>query len=190
VTIGENSWLGQNHLYVQGGLFFIGLGLRILFVNGHRASLGIFLIFTIACAILVGYLFAGKSWCNYFCPMSPVQMIYTGPRSLLGSQGHLEQKPAITQSMCRTINPETGKEQSACVSCKMPCIDIDAEKTYWTELNKERARRLIRLGLMTDAGLAVIPDLDAVQILVEVKSALRSSPLIWENFKSFPALYR
>jgi uncharacterized protein YdeI (YjbR/CyaY-like superfamily) len=64
-------------------------------------------------------------------------------------------------------------------------------RSNWTELNKERARRLIRLGFMTDAGLAVIPDLDAeFQILVEIESALRSSPVIWENFKSFPALYR
>ena len=27
----------------------------------------------------------------------------------------------------------------------------------WTELNKRRARRLIRLGLMTDAGRATLP---------------------------------
>ena len=31
----------------------------------------------------------------------------------------------------------------------------------WTELNKERCRRLERLGLMTDSGRAVCPDLDA-----------------------------
>ena len=29
----------------------------------------------------------------------------------------------------------------------------------WTELNKERARRLIRLGLMTEAGRRLLPDL-------------------------------
>lgn len=147
VTIGENSWLGRNHLYVQSGLFVLGLGIRILFVNGHRASLGYFLIFTIASAILVGYLYAGKSWCNYFCPMSPVQMIYTGPRSLLGSQSHLQQKPSVTQSMCRTVDANTGQERSACVSCKMPCIDIDAEKAYWTELKKP-GRRLVQYGYL------------------------------------------
>lgn len=147
VTIGENSWLGQNHLYVQSGLFVLGLGIRILFVNGHRASLGYFLIITIASAMLVGYLYAGKSWCNYFCPMSPVQMVYTGPRSLLGSQAHLQQKPSVTQSMCRTVDANTGQERSACVSCKMPCIDIDAEKAYWTELKKP-GRRLVQYGYL------------------------------------------
>lgn len=145
VTIGEKSWLGKNHLYVQFGLFVLGLGMRILFVNGDRTSLGYFLIGTIACALLVGYLYAGKSWCQYFCPMAPVQMVYTGPRSLLGSKAHTA--PGITQSMCRTVNPKTGQEQSACVGCKLPCIDIDAEKTYWQELKKP-GRRLVQYGYL------------------------------------------
>lgn len=147
VIIGENSWLGRNHLYVQFGLFFLGLGIRILFINSDRIALGSFLIGTILCAILIGYLYAGKSWCNYFCPMAPVQMVYTGPRSLLGSQAHLEQKPAISQSMCRTVDAETGQERSACVSCKMPCIDIDSEKAYWSELKKP-GRRLVQYGYL------------------------------------------
>jgi hypothetical protein len=147
VTIGENSWLGRNHLYVQFGLFVLGLGLRILYVNSDRIALGIFLIFSILCAILVGYLYAGKSWCNYFCPMSPVQLVYTGPRSLLGSENYSQPKGSVTQSMCRTIDPSTGKEQSACVSCKAPCIDIDAEKSYWTELKKP-GRRLVHYGYL------------------------------------------
>jgi hypothetical protein len=147
VTIGEKSWLGRNHLYVQAGLFFLGLGLRILFVNGHRASLGFFLIFTILCAIGVGYLFAGKSWCNYFCPMAPVQTIYTGPRSLLGSRAHVDvMQNGVSQSMCRTVD-QTGLEVPACVSCKSPCIDIDAEKTYWAELNKP-GRTLVHYGYL------------------------------------------
>jgi len=85
VTIRAESWLGRNHIYVQFGLFILGLGIRILFINADRRALGGFLIASILCAILVGYLYAGKSWCHYFCPMAPVQMVYTGPRSLLGS---------------------------------------------------------------------------------------------------------
>lgn len=147
VTIAETSWLGRNHLYVQFGLFVLGLGIRILFINADRIALGGFLIGTILCAILVGYLYAGKSWCHYFCPMAPVQLIYTGPRSLLGSQTFREQKPAITQSMCRTVDPRTGQEFSACVGCKVSCFDIDAEKTYWTELKKP-GRRLVQYGYL------------------------------------------
>jgi hypothetical protein len=147
VTIGEHSWLGRNHLYVQFGLFFLGLGLRILAVNSDRTALGIFLIATILCAILVGYLYAGKSWCQYFCPMAPVQLVYTGPRSLLGSQNYREPQRVATQSMCRTIDPKTGQEQSACVGCRVACIDIDAEKNYWTELKKP-GRRLVQYGYL------------------------------------------
>lgn len=146
VTIGENSWFGHNHLYVQFGLFVLGLGGRILFTNSDRHALGGFLVATILSAIVVGYLYAGKSWCHYFCPMAPVQLVYTGPRSLLGSQAHTQQQPAVTQSMCRTTD-KTGKEQSACVSCKMPCFDIDAEKNYWSELRKP-GRRLVQYGYL------------------------------------------
>jgi len=144
VTIGEHSWLGQNHLYVQFGLFVIGLGLRILFVNSDRTSLAYFLIGTILSAIIIGYLYAGKSWCNYFCPMAPVQMVYTGPRALLGSKAHVA--PGVTQSMCRTVD-NSGQEKSACVGCKAACIDIDAEKSYWQELQKP-GRRLVQYGYL------------------------------------------
>lgn len=146
VAIGENSWLGRNHLFLQFGLFFLGLIARILFVNSNRIALGLFLIFTIVSAIAAGYLYAGKSWCNYFCPMAPVQMVYTGPRALFGSQAHQQEKQGITQSMCRTID-SGGNETSACVACKSPCIDIDAEKTYWEELEKP-GRRLVQYGYL------------------------------------------
>jgi hypothetical protein len=132
---------------LQFGLFVLGLGGRILFTNSDRLILGCFLIATILSAISVGYLYAGKSWCHYFCPMAPVQLVYTGPRSLLGSQGHMQQQPAVTQSMCRTVDPKTGQERSACVSCKMPCFDIDAEKNYWSELQKP-GRRLVQYGYL------------------------------------------
>jgi hypothetical protein len=145
ITIGENSWLGRNHLYLQFGFFIFGLGLRILLINCNRVALGCFLLFTIASAITVGYLYAGKSWCQYFCPMAPVQLVYTGPRSLLGSSAYLTENSTITQSMCRTINPETGKEQSACVGCKATCFDIDAEKHYWQDVEKP-GRQFVQYG--------------------------------------------
>jgi hypothetical protein len=147
VMIKAESWLGRNHLYVQFGLFILGLGGRILLTNSDRVALGYFLVASILCAIWVGYLYAGKSWCQYFCPMAPVQMVYTGPRSLLGSQAHLTAKPTVTQSMCRTWDPQTGGDRSACVNCKMPCVDIDAEKTYWMELQKP-GRRLVQYGYL------------------------------------------
>ena len=61
----------------------------------------------------------------------------------------------------------------------------------WTELNKERVRRLEKLGLMTDAGMAVLPDMDVRHFKFdeEVVAALKQAR-VWTKFKSFPALYQ
>lgn len=61
----------------------------------------------------------------------------------------------------------------------------------WTELNKERCRRLERLGLMTDRGRAACPDLDAGFVIIpEILSVFRSRSAAWMNFKNFPPLYQ
>lgn len=51
----------------------------------------------------------------------------------------------------------------------------------WTELNKERARRLIAAGRMTPAGQRVLPDLDPdhFQIPLAIEARLRAEPEIW-----------
>lgn len=61
----------------------------------------------------------------------------------------------------------------------------------WTELNKERCRRLERLGLMTEAGRAACPDLCAKFVIMpEILSAFKSRPVAWKNFRDFPPLYQ
>ena len=61
----------------------------------------------------------------------------------------------------------------------------------WTELNKERVRRLEKLGLMTDLGRAVLPemDVDRFKIDAEVETALKKAR-VYSKFKQFPALYQ
>ncbi|MDE7205960.1 MAG: YdeI/OmpD-associated family protein, partial [Lachnospiraceae bacterium] len=53
-------------------------------------------------------------------------------------------------------------------------------------------RRLERLGLMTDAGRAVLPDMTDAGFVIddEIWKALQSDPVVWENFNQFPALYQ
>lgn len=65
-------------------------------------------------------------------------------------------------------------------------------RSHWTELNKERARRLIASGLMTDAGRAVLPDLsvDSFRIPDDILAALQADPETWANFQQFPAVYQ
>jgi CRP-like cAMP-binding protein len=138
--VSADSWLGKNYFYIQFGWLFVGLCGRILFFNADRLVLTGWMLFTIVAAISVGYLYSGKSWCQYFCPMAPVQSIYSEPGGLLSSKAHMDTQ-LITQSMCRTVLPD-GKEQSACVACQNPCIDIDAERTYWNSLNNPKAAML------------------------------------------------
>ena len=61
----------------------------------------------------------------------------------------------------------------------------------WTELNKERARRLERLGLMTDAGRAVLPPMGPrsfrfdPHVVADLKAAR-----VWAAFRRLPPLYQ
>ena len=64
-------------------------------------------------------------------------------------------------------------------------------RSPWTELNKERARRLEKLGLMTDAGRKVLPPMGPRSFVTDpdVKAALKKAR-VWTRFRSFPPLYR
>lgn len=66
-----------------------------------------------------------------------------------------------------------------------------SKSSNWTELNKERVRRLERLGLMTKLGRASLPDLspDSFQIDPEILTALQADPIVWEQFQQLPSLY-
>lgn len=134
-VIGEQSWLSRHALYVQFSFLFIGLNVRLLLVNSDRLLLGIFLILTLLLALTVGFLFDGKTWCHYVCPMAPVQMVYSEPGGLLGSAAHTAPTKTLTQSMCRTVDAR-GQEKSACVACKLSCLDIDAEGAYWESVRQ------------------------------------------------------
>ena len=135
--VSPDSWLGRHHLSLQWFLLIVGLVLRLLIVNSDPLGLAVLLFATLIASLVVGWAYGGKAWCQYVCPMAPVQSILTGPRSTLGASAHLQTETRITQSMCRTVN-QHGREQSACVACQTPCIDIDAERAYWQTLRGKR----------------------------------------------------
>ncbi|MDE5691179.1 MAG: YdeI/OmpD-associated family protein [Alistipes sp.] len=62
----------------------------------------------------------------------------------------------------------------------------------WTELNKERCRRLEKLGLMTDEGRKVLPDMSEreFEIADDILRRLRADETVWRNFEALPPLYR
>ena len=67
-----------------------------------------------------------------------------------------------------------------------------SKNSPWSELNKERVRRLERLGKMTDAGRAVLPDMTESGFVIdeEILSALKADETVWRNFQRFPPLYQ
>lgn len=66
------------------------------------------------------------------------------------------------------------------------------KKSKWTELNKERVRRLIRIGLMTEKGLKVLPDMHPESFVIDkkIEKRLKEDQEVYQNFLNFPELYR
>lgn len=62
----------------------------------------------------------------------------------------------------------------------------------WCRHNIERCRRLIDIGEMTPAGLAVMPDPDPAKFVFYdwFIDAMKSDPAAWKNFQSFPGVYQ
>lgn len=69
----------------------------------------------------------------------------------------------------------------------------------WSELNKERVRRLIKSRKMTRAGLAAFKDGRKAQgdasrnkemIPPDILKRLREDTLTWQNFQRFPSSYK
>ena len=131
------SWIRKNHYYIQFWYLAAGILGRTLFFNSNRMCLAIAFVVIIGSAFTTGILFGGKSWCQYFCPISVIQATYTGPGGLLDSRAHLA-SGAVKQSICRTPSP-TG-DLSACVGCSANCADTDLEKSYWKSVDSDKKR--------------------------------------------------
>ncbi|MFD1176495.1 YdeI family protein [Paenibacillus puldeungensis] len=65
-------------------------------------------------------------------------------------------------------------------------------RSSWTELNKERVRRLEKLGLMRDEGRRVLPKMDAGSFKLDrdIEQKLKEERQIYINFMAFPDLYK
>lgn len=66
------------------------------------------------------------------------------------------------------------------------------KKSNWTELNKERVRRLKKLGLMKDEGLKALPDMrpESFTIDKDIELRLKEDYQLYQNFINFPDLYK
>jgi len=89
---------------------------------------------------------------------------------------------AVEEALCFGWIDSTGKSG-------MRRFSPRSKKSCWTELNKERVRRLEKLGLMTNEGRKCVP-VEHFVISPEVMNALEKDKEVYTNFMSFPELYR
>lgn len=187
------SWLGKNHIYLQLTLLTVGLALRVTLFNHSPYALGVLILLTLSAAIAVGFLYSGRTWCHYFCPMGPVEAVLTGHRSIFGSNAHTDPPSVLSQSACR-LTDESGQLKPACTGCKAHCIDKDAEKSFWNNLSNNTSLRVFWLsypGLVVAYGClsSVMDTLDATRepsLKVIVLAALAGSAAL--SYSAFSLL--
>ena len=97
---------------------------------------------------------------------------------------------AVEEALCFGWIDCTTKKISEEVTAQKLCPR--KPRSNWSELNKERCRRMERLGLMTDAGRAVLPDMSESGFTIDpdILRELQSDSVLWENFCRLPDLYR
>ena len=116
-----SPWFEKHYYTFQFSLLFLAFTARLLLLNFNGTLLAIFFLSVAIIAFITNLVFAGKTWCNYFCPVGLVEKIYCGSNALLSNQS----------SAC-----------SRCVACKSNCPDIDLEKGYWKE-NSDGEKRAV-----------------------------------------------
>ena len=108
------DWMGTHYLLVQLGFMVVALSLRLLATNGSDVWLAGFLGAVVLAAIATSFVYGGKTWCNFLCPVGMVEKLYTEP-----ARG--------------SASPEVTSQCAPCVACKKHCPDIDLEQGYWKE---------------------------------------------------------
>lgn len=108
------AWMERWYPVLSLALLWVALAGRLLSTNGDGPMLATLLIVLAAAAALTNGWFTGKTWCNFVCPVSIVERIYTEPNSL----------QARANAQC-----------SPCTACKRNCPDIDQEGSYWKDVS-------------------------------------------------------
>ncbi len=114
-----SAWLEANYAYVSFAVFFVSLWTRLIATNGSGAAIALFFVLISLAALAFGAQYTGKTWCNFVCPLSFIEKIYTEPHGLR-----------------ETANSQCPK----CTACKSSCPDINEENGYWKEIDSRSKR--------------------------------------------------
>jgi hypothetical protein len=116
-----SPWLEANYYYVSFTVFFFSLWMRLIATNGDGHAISAFFVMISFAALIFGAFYTGKTWCNYICPLSFIEKIYTEPHGLRETKN----------SQC-----------TKCTACKKSCPDINEENGYWKEI-ESRPKRFV-----------------------------------------------
>lgn len=106
-------WLERWFFLVTLAFLMTMLTVRLLLINGDGLWLAVALIGLGVLAAAVNYVYTGKTWCNFLCPVGFVERVYTDPSS-----------PA----------PGGNSQCVTCTACKKHCPDIEQEGGYWKDV--------------------------------------------------------
>ena len=97
---------------------------------------------------------------------------------------------AVEEAMCFGWIDSTTKKLDSGITAQR--LAPRKKNSIWSELNKERCRRMEKLGRMTDAGREVLPDMSpsGFEINIDILKALQADEQVWKNFLAFPPLYQ
>lgn len=97
---------------------------------------------------------------------------------------------AVEEAMCFGWIDSTTKKLDSGITAQR--LAPRKKNSIWSELNKERCRRMEKLGRMTDAGRDVLPDMSpsGFEINIDILKALQADEQVWKNFLAFPPLYQ
>lgn len=94
---------------------------------------------------------------------------------------------AVEEAMCFGWIDSTTKKLDNGVTVQK--LAPRSKNSLWSELNKERCKRMEKLGRMTEAGRKLIPK-EEFKIDKDILKALQKDIQVWENFQKFPKLYQ
>ena len=95
---------------------------------------------------------------------------------------------AVEEAMCFGWIDSTTKKMDNGITVQK--LTPRRKGSLWSELNKERCRRMERTGRMTDAGREALPDMSSNGFVIDkdILKTLKSDSVVWENFNKFPLL--
>lgn len=104
--------------------------------------------------------------------------------------GVVQYLDAVEEALCFGWIDSTKKKISETETVQR--LSPRQKKSNFTELNKERVRRLEKLGLMKEEGSRVLPDMRTESFTIDEKIAarLREDAEVYQNFLNFPELYQ